>query len=225
MISKPFVFVSSTSSLTEERHELRRALPSIYEVYLYEEDRARRASPEQHCRRQIQRADVFLGVLGPDYGSAFPGEDRSIVEWEHNLAMGRPDLDMLGFVKEIGRSEVRDPRQQAFIDRISQFRGGVWRRTYRTSSELVADARTSLEQWLAEFFTAFRDRRAVLRRVLTFPLTALPVASVLGLVGIAASSTASRLTTNSMIGLCLTVEAIVALCGVGLLWVSGGSHE
>jgi len=225
MISKPFVFVSSTSSLKDERLELRRALPSVYEVYLYEEDRARRASPEQHCRRQIQRADVFLGILGPDYGSGFPGEACSIVEWEHDVAMSRPDLDILGFVKELRRSEERDPRQQAFIDRISQFRGGVWRRTYRTPSELVADAHASLEQWLAEFFAAFRDRRAVLRRVLTFPLTALPAAGVLGLVGVAVSAAASRLTTNSMIGLCLTVEAMVALCGVGLLWVWGGSHE
>ena len=43
MISKPLVFVSSTSGLAEERRELEARLSRVYELYLYEEDRARGA--------------------------------------------------------------------------------------------------------------------------------------------------------------------------------------
>ena len=225
MISKPLVFVSSTSSLAEERERLRRELPSIYEVYLFEEDRARRSSPEKHCRRKIEQSDVFLGLLGSDYGSAFPGDSRSIVEWEHDVALSHSDLEVLGFVKEIDPGQTRDPRQQAFIDRLSGFREGAWRRTYRTPSDLVQDARASLEQWLAEFFAAFRDRRARLRSLLALPLTAVSVASVAALTALAASGQDSRLTRSAMIALCLSVELIVVLSGIVLLSLSGGSDE
>lgn len=225
MISKPLDFVSSTSALAEERRRLRQELPSVYELYLFEEDRARGASPESRCRQQIERCDVFVGILGGEYGSAFPGGSCSLVEWEHEVAGSRGDVESLEFVKQLGPGEARDPRQQAFIDRLSQFRTGRWVKSYRTPTELVADARASLESWLAEFYTAFRGRRAALRRVLTLPLTALPIACVLLLAALAGSSRASQLTAHSMIGLCLTVEVLVMLCGVVLLWLTGGSHE
>jgi len=225
MISKPLVFVSSTSGLAEERLRLRQELPSVYELYLFEEDRARSASPESHCRQQIERCDVFVGVLGGDYGSAFPGRSCSIVEWEHELAGQRGDVETLEFVKELGPGEARDPRQQAFIDRLAQFRTGMWVKSYRTPTELVASAHASLERWLVEFYAAFRDRRAAVRRMLIIPLTGLPTACVLFLGALAGSSRALQLTTSSMIGLCLTVAALVMLCGVVLLWLTGGSHE
>ncbi|MCL4846880.1 MAG: DUF4062 domain-containing protein [Acidobacteria bacterium] len=225
MIAKPLVFVSSTSQLDEERRRLREELPRVYELYLFELDRARRTSPERRCREQIERCDVFLGILGTDYGSAFPGEARSIVEWEHDQAASRDDLEILGFVKTPGAGETRDPRQQAFLDRLSHFRHGAWLKAYVTPPELVATARASLEQWLAEFFTAVRERQATLLRTATIPLTVVPTALVVGLVGLVLSSGASRLTSHAMVGLCLSVEALVVLCFVLWLRLSGGQHD
>jgi hypothetical protein len=112
-MSRLFVFLSSTSELEQERRSLREKLPPrVYDLYLFEEDRARRMSPEEHCRRQIEQAHVFLGLLGPGYGSPFPGSkpERSIVEWEHDVAMGQSGLEVLSFVKDLGKGEVRDPR-------------------------------------------------------------------------------------------------------------------
>src|SRR5438105_971267 len=146
MISKPLVFVSSTSGLEEERRELEAKLPNIYELYLYEDDRARGASPEQHCREMISQSDVFLGVLGPDYGSGFPGADgkRSIVEWEFDTAQARSDLEILTFVRQLGAGESRVPEQQTFVDKVKGFRAGHWCKEYATPPELVELARTSL---------------------------------------------------------------------------------
>jgi hypothetical protein len=226
VITKPLVFVSSTSTLQDERRTLRQALPAIYELYLYEEDRARRASPEKHVRARIERADVFLGILAGDYGTPFPGagEKRSIVEWEHDVAMRRSGLEVFAFVKEIPSAQ-RDPRQQSFIERLQGFDDGLWRRTYQTPADLADQVHVSLEQWLAEFYTRFRDRRAAFRTFLALPLTAVPIMSVLGLLAVVLSGQASSLPRNAIVGLCLTVEVIVALCGVVLLWVSGGARE
>src|SRR5438045_9495902 len=117
MISKPLVFVSSTSGLAEERRELEARLSRVYELYLYEEDRARGASPEQHCRDMINQSDVFLGVLGLDYGSGFPGADgkRSIVEWEFDAAQSRSDLEILTFVRQLRAGEIRVLEKQAVV--------------------------------------------------------------------------------------------------------------
>jgi hypothetical protein len=219
MISKPFVFLSSTSTLGEERGQLKEKLPRVYELYLFEEDRARGASPEAHCERRIGQSDVFVSILGPDYGSVTPDGLRSIVEWEHDIAAKRPDLESMGFVKVVDPGVTRDPRQQALIDRLSRFRGGSWLKTYRTPDQLVSCVRASLEHWLAEVFAAVRSRRAELRKAFLLPLSALPVACVLGLVVLAVLSGAAGLTRSAMIGLCVAVEVIVMLCGTLLLWL------
>jgi len=211
---KLFVFVSSTSALADERRHLRDELQATYELYLYEQDRPRRSSPEEHSRAQIEKADVFLGILGGDYGSLFSDADRprSIVEWEHDVARDIDDLEAMVFVKELPTAE-RDPRQQAFIDGLTAFRGGLWRQTYLTPTQFARLAHIALERWLGERFTADRDASADRQRRWAGPLGVVAAGVVLVLLGVVLAQ-GQALSTNAMVGLCMTVTLFVASCFV-----------
>ena len=227
MINKPLVFLSSTSRLEEERHELTTKIPRIYELYLYEWDRARGASPEERCREMINKSDVFLGVLGSDYGSAFPGADnkRSIVEWEFETAQSRSTLEVMTFIRQLAGGESRVPEQQAFVDRVKGFREGHWCQEYATSTELVEQARASLEQWLAEFWVRMQEARRSLGNAAIPKLGGIAGAAVLALCLFLILGPSSAVTRNAMIGICASVASVVAVCGILALRLIGGRNE
>ena len=224
MITKPLVFVSSTSRLAEERRELLNRLPRIYELYLFELDRARRASPEAHCREMIEKSDVFLGILGLDYGSPFPdtGERRSIVEWEFEQASAHERLEILAFIKEPGSGQARDPAQQTFVDRVARFREGFWCQQFSTAAELSEKARASLEQWLAECWTRSRIRWAPFQKSATKALTGIAALILTALIAVSFSFT--NFPQSIMIPLCACAASAVAICGVLIFRETGGSH-
>jgi hypothetical protein len=221
MITKPTIFLSSTSKMAAERQELRSKLPSIYELYLYEWDLAARGSPEKRVRSMIEQSDVFLGVLGSDYGSLYPGEPRSIVEWEFDTARQLGKLEIFTFVKKPGDDEAREQSQEAFLARIGGFKTGVWMHLFTTPAELVEEARESLEGWLAEVYRQTRQaNRPLARRVWV-------VAIVLSLLAIAALGAVlalrgSTLSATALIILCACAFVVVAACLVSALFVDIG---
>jgi hypothetical protein len=227
MIIKPLVFLSSTSRLEEERRELEAKLPRIYELYLYEWDRARRSSPEEHCREMINKSDVFLGVLGSDYGSAFPGagDKRSIVEWEFETAQLRGNVEILTFIRQLVAGESRVPAQQAFVDRVKGFRDGHWCQEFATPPELVERARASLEQWLAEFWVRMQDARLSLAKSAVPVLAGISVIAVLALCLALLLGISSAVTRNAIIGICASVAIVVAVCGILAFRLIGGRNE
>lgn len=221
MITKPAVFVSSTSKMTTERQELRRKLPSVYELYLYEWDHAGRGSPEDRCRTMIEQSDVFLGVLGPDYGSLYPGQQRSIVEWEFDTARELGKLEIFTFVKNPAPGETREPSQEAFLSRIGGFETGVWLHFFATPTELVEEARDSLEGWLAEVYRQTKKaNRPLARRVWTVAI----LLSILAIVALCAvlARRGSSLSTSAIILLCSCTFVVVALCLISALFVDLG---
>jgi hypothetical protein len=227
MISKPLVFLSSTSRLEEERRELAAKLPRIYELYLYEQDPARRISPEKRCREMINKSDVFLGVLGPDYGSAFPiaDEKRSIVEWEFDTAKARNELEIFTFIKQLPPGEIRAPEQEEFVQRVMRFREGHWCQEYARPPELLERARASLEQWLAEFWVRMQEGQLSLAKP-AVPLLAIFAGAIvfaLGLLLLVGFS--SRVTLNALIGICASVASVVMLCGILACQLIGGRNE
>ena len=221
MITKPAVFVSSTSKMADERQELRKRLPSIYELYLYEWDRAGRGSPEDRLRAMLGQSDVFLGVLGPDYGSLYPGQQRSIVEWEFDTARELGKLEIFTFVKNPSAGEAREQPQEAFLSRIKGFKTGVWMHFFATPSELADEARESLEGWLAEVYRETKKaNRPLARRVWIIAI----VLSLLAIVGLGAVLTmrGASLSTSAIITLCSCTFVVVALCLVSALFVDLG---
>lgn len=197
-------------------------LGRLYEVYSYDRDRARRQSPESHCRQMIAESHVFLGVLGTRYGSRFPGSAQSIVEWEFETAVAQENVELLGFIKTPGEQEAVEPEQKAFIDRVTDFRGGLWCEWYDTPSELVERARTALEQWLVEFWAGAQRVRLELHDWLQRYVLLASVLAVLALVVIAFTPLRDWFTPRSILAVSLSVVSVVLLCLVLLWTVIGG---
>ncbi len=193
MIVKPLVFISSTSDRQADRAALANALGPTFEPYLFEQDRARGASPRQRCAEMIDSCDGFIGILGTEYGSSYEEPDeqmdggRSITEWEFDTASERADLEMMMFVSsDVGSSPV-DSHQQSFLDRVESFHSGKWCKFFSSPVELVALVKSSLVQWLAEYLVQAKTRggqlvrkRARLGFILTAVIMLLVLAAVIG---------------------------------------------
>ena len=224
-MNKPIVFISSTSDLSEERKALLANLGKLYEPYLFEDDRARRKSPEERCREMIESSHVFVGVLGATYGTPFPSDpQRSIVEWEIDTARQREDVEIMAFLKKLPPGAEVDPRQKQLLDRVTGFENGVWCKVFESTESLVQLVRSSLEGWLAEFWGQMQKRQ--LRATVNLHKVLVPVAAVLvlGLVLLAATPLRSQFTTTSLIVVSGAVAALVLLCIVLLVAETGGRH-
>lgn len=224
-MDKPIVFISSTSDLSEERKALLANLGSLYEPYLYEEDRARRSSPEERCREMIESSHVFVGVLGATYGTPFPGDpQRSIVEWEIDTARQCEDVEIMAFLKKLPPGAEVDPRQKELLDEVTAFESGLWCKVFESTESLVQLVRSSLEGWLVEFWGRMQRRQLQGALNLHKILAAVAAVLVLGLVVLAATPLRSQFTTTSLIVVSGAVAALVLLCIILLVAETGGRH-
>ena len=214
MTIKPRIFISSTSDLEDERLALNADLLPHFEPYLYERDRARGKSPEDHCQRMIDQSDVFILLLGQSYGTPIPNENRSIVEWEFDTASNRADLELLAFVRQMALFKINDVRQKQLIERVTTFRGGIWCNYYTSSQDLVVKVKDSLMQWLVEFYVAARTSQSGLNRTVTkimlivggFSVSVFTIAIVLAVI--------KSLPVRALFTLCGVEVVFLLLCGI-----------
>lgn len=144
------LFISSTSDLKAERQALADNLRPTYEPFLYEEHGAGSVPPEEVIKKKIEDSDVFIGLLGPRYGSPYspPADNRSIVEWEFDTARAQHTLVVMPFRKIVPKDQI-EPPQLKFIERISAFgKGGMWLKEFDSTQTLVKLVRDSLEWWM-----------------------------------------------------------------------------
>lgn len=83
------VFLSSVAGgLTEYRNTAAEAIGYLddWKCVRMEEFGARDEVSAESCRAQIERCEVFVGILGPWYGSSFPGSEMSYSEAEYEMA-------------------------------------------------------------------------------------------------------------------------------------------
>jgi hypothetical protein len=168
------LFISSTSDLKAERQALAESLRPTYEPFLYEELGAGGVPPEEVIKKKIENSDVFIGLLGPRYGSPYspPGDNRSIVEWEFDTARGNSALVVMPFRKCVPQDQI-EPPQLKFIERISAFgKGGMWLKEFDSTQNLVKLVRDSLEGWMIV------QTEKVKRRILPWLHTALMVTAL-----------------------------------------------
>lgn len=227
MSSKPTVFISSTSDLTDERSSVGSALRPHCEPYLYEEDRGGRESPRARCARKIGESDLFLVLLGPNFGSPLPedAEQRSIVEWEVDTAMSRADLEIMPFLRRDLDRAVTDPRQRRVLAKVRDFRSGLWCKFFSSSQDLVAIVRDSMIGWLVEEWPRIWARRTRRREGRIVPRIALTVALVaaLGALLVGLTPIASGFSSRSLLVFSVSAGVTVLVCS--LLWLQyGGRH-
>lgn len=226
MMEKPLVFISSTSDLVEERKALLANLGPLYQAYLYEEDRARRGSPEERCRAMIESCHVFVGILGGAWGSAFPGDpQRSIVEWEIDTARKRDDLEILTFLKKLPPGADVDPRQKKLLEEVTGFEHGLWCKVFDSAESLVQLVRSSLETWLVELWARTQKARLGAAFRLHRVLLWVAAAAALALLALAVTPLRLQITTAALIGASACVATLVLVCIVWLLAETGGPHD
>ncbi|MFI4915250.1 MAG: DUF4062 domain-containing protein [Phycisphaerales bacterium JB060] len=134
MTQKTKIFVSSTiENLKDERAAVRRTIEAFgYEPVMAEHDfPARSVTPREACLDGVRNADWYVGILGDKYGYVPDDSDVSVTEEEHEEArrLGKPRF---WFIKQCDRK----PAQQAFLERISQYADGVFRKEFADPSAL-----------------------------------------------------------------------------------------
>ncbi|HUQ33197.1 MAG TPA: DUF4062 domain-containing protein [Pyrinomonadaceae bacterium] len=167
MDSDIFLFISSTSDLREERRALSEAteLRRLCKVFLYEDfgagsDGAGNTYPAAILRETLAKADVFVCLLGPRYGSLYnpPNEARpiSIVEWEYRTAQeAGHGIEIMPFRKLVPEDQI-EPTQLDFIKRVTAFgEGGRWCEKYDSPQTLAKLVYDSIAVWLSR-----RNKRA-----------------------------------------------------------------
>lgn len=210
----PVVFISSTSDLAAERQALAEGLAPLYAPYLYERDRAGRHHPVDRCRQMIEQSDVFVCLLGEQFGSVYTFDvgPRSIVEWEFETARAQRHVELMAFRKE--PQAAPDPRQKAFIDRVTGFGTGVWTNAFRTPAELVQAVSASLVKWLVEFRAQVTEARERASGPLRVALLGASAAAVAALLAVALGPWRDAVSATSLLAATVAVACLVALACV-----------
>ena len=217
MIRKPVVFISSTSELKAEREAVAQTLRPDLEPFLYEEHAAASGTPRQVCQRWLELSDCFVALVGPRYGSMCPGEtpERSICEWEYDVARAQRGCERMVFIQE-PPAETVEQRQQQFIKRLrGDFQTGEWCKNFQSSKDLVVDVLQAVVHWQNQFWQPLQHESN--RRVNVWLLFALLPLNLLALgLGFWAVFLVPKLLPAMVVAALLTV-ALVPLLSWALL--------
>ncbi len=131
--------------LAAERAAIREALRERdIEAWLYEEDNgARPQSAQETFRQELASADLYLGVFWKNYG------EYTIEEYELARELGKP---ILIYEKRTDVESSRDPRLQAFLDRVQDVETGHTVRWIRSADEIGRAVQEDLAHIQAEYF-------------------------------------------------------------------------
>ncbi|MCK9389239.1 MAG: DUF4062 domain-containing protein [Sulfuritalea sp.] len=210
------VFLSSTSSLGNERLAVKEALDEgAYRLFCFEEHPAEKRSPKTVCAEKIDQADVFLGLIGPDFGSPLPDNPNcGIVQWEFERARDRAEqsaLELKPYVRRGALDAASDQRQRQFIERITAFDTGLWVKWFADPGELKTLVEREMREWLEATGEAFarpdNDLSRFASRLLTpVALVAVSASLVAGFLGIKGSITP----TSALLAALVSIAIILA---------------
>lgn len=145
------VFVSSRmQELEPERAAIKAALNELHiDGWVFEEDAGARAQGiQQTYRQELDGADLYIGLFWRDYG------DYTIDEF--NYATER-NKDRLIYEKRSGLDGKRDPKLQAFLDRIGKVETGLTVRWFDTPEELHEGVKQDAARWQTQKVRALRE--------------------------------------------------------------------
>ncbi len=145
------IFISSgQTEFAKERGALRDYLRGdplmrrFFEVFLFEEVPASDRRPDALYLDEVERCDIYVGLLGNAYGTEdAEGISPTEREFDRATAMG---THRLIFVKGVDDS-ARNPKIQALIEKAQ---AGLIRKRFNSSEELVAGLYTSLVEYLGD---------------------------------------------------------------------------
>lgn len=106
----------------------------------FEDETARPVPSRAVCLDMVKRSDIYLLLLGADYGEAMPDTDIAPTEEEWSVARteGKP---IVVFRQE---GVTPEPRQQAFLAEVEAYQTGVFRGTFTDTADLLRKLRAAL---------------------------------------------------------------------------------
>lgn len=157
MRDKPRIFVSSAmESYSHVRDAARRGIETAGGApILVENFPALASSPRNACLDLVQSSDGFILIIGKRGGFRAPS-GKLVVEEEYEEAR-RLGLPIWVFIED----GPRDADARTLADRISAYVTGHYRRTFKTTEELEALCRQSLEPMMASMSRAPFDPRVI----------------------------------------------------------------
>src|SRR5262249_1796413 len=137
------VFVSSKmQELAPERQALKTALDALkVDAWVFEQDAgARPVSIEKAFLEEVEAADLYIGLFWKGYG------DYTIEEYEHARKLGK---DCLIYEKRAALNGQRDPRLQAFLDRLGNVETGLTIKWFDDPLQLSEAIKDDVARWQA----------------------------------------------------------------------------
>jgi hypothetical protein len=112
-----------------------------YDVIRFETVVKAPVPPRATCVAMVEDADIYLLILGEEYGDLMPGTGLAPTEEEWSVArnLGKPIV----VFEKAGINP--GPQEAAFIKKVKDYETGVWRRTFNDTADLL----TQLEEALA----------------------------------------------------------------------------
>jgi hypothetical protein len=140
------VFVSSKmQELAPERQALKAALDALkVDAWVFEQDAgARPVSIERPFLEEVEAADLYIGLFWKGYG------DYTIKEYEHARNVGK---DCLIYEKRAALNGQRDPRLQAFLDRLGNVETGLTIKWFDDPLQLSEAIKDDIQRLQAEIY-------------------------------------------------------------------------
>src|SRR5215469_6142860 len=137
------VFVSSKmQELAPERQVLKAALDALkVDAWVFEQDAgARPESIQKAFLSEVEAADLYIGLFWKGYG------EYTIQEYEHARKLGK---DCLIYEKRAALDGQRDPRLQAFLDRLGNAETGLTIKWFEDPLQLSEAIKDDVARWQA----------------------------------------------------------------------------
>jgi hypothetical protein len=92
------------------------------------------------CVAMVEDSDIYLLILGEEYGDPMPGTGLAPTEEEWTVArsLGKPTV----VFKKSGMNP--GPEQAAFIKKVEDYETGVWRHTFSDTADLISQLEGAL---------------------------------------------------------------------------------
>lgn len=105
-----------------------------YEVIRFETVVKTPVPPRTTCVEMVEASDIYLLILGEEYGDPMPGTHLAPTEEEWTVArnQGKPTVVFKKADMNPG------PQQAAFIKKVEDYETGVWRHTFKDTGDLIS---------------------------------------------------------------------------------------
>lgn len=111
-----------------------------YDVIRFETVVKTPVPPRATCVEMVENSDMYLLILGEEYGDPMPGTGLAPTEEEWTVArnLGKPTV----VFKKSGMTP--GPAQAAFIKKVEDYETGVWRHSFTDTADLISQLEGAL---------------------------------------------------------------------------------